>query len=111
MKGPSRKHIIIPMSNDNNMKFMKNSSMHVTNINKVLRNAKSEVLVDFIWSNPLGIIAVTNKVSLQLDLQIIKQYIKNSDDIDTFQVKVPHLPQLKSYLRIIGIPYFSYGNT
>jgi len=48
MKGPSRKHIIIPMSNDNNMKFMKNSSMHVTNINKVLRNAKSEVLVDFI---------------------------------------------------------------
>ena len=48
MKGPLRKHIIIPMSNDNNMKFMKNSSMHVTNINRVLRNAKSEVLVDFI---------------------------------------------------------------
>jgi len=48
MKGPSRKHVIIPMSNNNNMKFMKNSSMHITNINRVLRNAKSEVLVDFI---------------------------------------------------------------
>ena len=48
MKDLSRKHIIIPMSNDNNMKFMKNSSMHVTNINRVLRNTKSEVLVDFI---------------------------------------------------------------
>jgi len=48
MKGLSRKHVIIPMSNNNNMKFMKNSSMHVTNINRALRNAKSEVLVDFI---------------------------------------------------------------
>jgi len=48
MKGPSRKHVIIPMSNNNNMKFMKNSSMHITNINRVFRNAKSEVLVDFI---------------------------------------------------------------
>jgi len=47
-KGPSRKHVIIPMSNDNNMKFMKNSSMHVANINRALRNAKFEVLVDFI---------------------------------------------------------------
>jgi len=64
MKGSSRKHIIIPMSNDNNMKFMKNSSMHVTNINRVLRNVKSEVLVDFIRSNPLSITAVTNKISL-----------------------------------------------
>jgi len=68
MKGPSRKHIIIPMSNDNNMKFMKNSFMHVANINRTLRNAKSEVLVNFIQSDPLGITVVTNKVSLQLDL-------------------------------------------
>ena len=48
MKGPSRKHVIITMSNNNNIKFMKNSSIHVTNINRALRNAKSEVLVDFI---------------------------------------------------------------
>jgi len=48
MKGPSRKHIIIPMSNDNNMKFMKNSFMYVANINRALRNVKSKVIVDFI---------------------------------------------------------------
>jgi len=46
-----------------------------------------------------------------LDLQIIEQYVKNSNDIDAFQVEVPHLPQLKSYLKIIGIPYFPHGNT
>ena len=72
MKGPSRKHVIISMSSKNNMKFMKNSSIHIANINKSLRNAKSEVLIDFIQSDPLKITVVTNKVSLQLDLQIIK---------------------------------------
>jgi len=63
------------------------------------------------WSLWQDITAVTNKVSLQSDLQIIEQYVKNSDDIDAFQVEVPHLPQSKSYLKIIGILYFPHGNT
>jgi len=111
IKEPSRKHIIISMSSENNMKFMKNSSIHVANMNRSLRNAKSEVLVDFIWSDLLGITVVTNKVSLQLDLQIIKQYVKNADNIDALQVEVPQLPQSKSYLKIIGISYFPYSNS
>ena len=110
MKGPSRKHVIIPMSNDNNMEFMKNSSIYIANINRALRNIKSKVLVDFIQSDPLDITAVTNKVSLQSDLQIIEQYIKNSDNINTLQVEVPCFSQSKSYLKIIDIPYFSHGN-
>ena len=88
-KDPLRKQVIIPMNNDNISNFMKNSSLHVSNINRSLRNAKSEILVDFIHSNPLGITIVTNKVSLQSDLQIIEKYIKSSNDIDTLQVKVP----------------------
>jgi len=84
MNNFSRKHVIIPMSSNNNASFMKNSSAHVTNINRALRNMKSEVLVDFICSDPLDITVVTNKVSLQSDLQIIEQYVKNSDDIDAF---------------------------
>ena len=109
-KGLLRKHIIIPMSNDNNAKFMKNSLVHVANINRALRNIKSEVLTDFICSDPLGIMVVTNKVSMQSDLQIIEKYIKNLDDIDALQVEVPCLPQSKSFLKIIGISYFLYGN-
>jgi len=53
---------------------------------------------------------VTNKVSMQSDLQIIEKYIKNLDDIDALQVEVPCLPQSKSFLKIIGIPYFLHGN-
>ena len=71
-KGPSRKYVIIPMSSNNNMKFMKNSFIYITNMNRSLRNIKSEVLVDFIHSKPIDIMVVTNKMSLQLDLQIIE---------------------------------------
>jgi len=110
-KGPSRKHVIIPMSSKNNMKFMKNSSIHIINMNRFLKNVKSEVFMDFIQSDPLGIIVVTGKVSLQLDLQIIKQYVKNADNINTLQVEVPQLSQSKFYLKIIGIPYFPHGNS
>ena len=68
MKGPSRKQVIISISNDNNAKFMRNLATYIANINRILRNAESEVLVDFICSDPLGITVVTNKVYLQSDL-------------------------------------------
>jgi len=71
------------MGNENNINFMKNSFIHITNLNRNLRNAKSEVLVDFIRSDPLGITVVTNKVSLPSDFFIIKNYIKNSESIDS----------------------------
>ena len=90
---------------------MKNSATHIANINRHLRNAKSEVLVDYIHSDPLGISIITNKVSLQSDLQIIDQYVKNSRDINTLKVDESHLSQSKSYLKITGILYFPHSNT
>ena len=110
-KGLSRKHVIILMSSGNITKFMKNSSLHVTNINRSLRNVKSEVLADFIQSDFLGLMVVTNKVVLQLDLQIIEYYVKNTNDIDSLHVEVKELPQSKSYLKIIGISYFPHNNS
>ena len=68
-------------------KFIKNSSIYMTNLNRNLRNAKSEVLVDFIWSDPLRITVVTNKVLLNSNLLIIEKYVKNLENIDSIQVK------------------------
>ena len=48
---------------------------------------------------------MTNKVAFFLDLQTIKNYIKNINHINADRVKVPRLPQSKSYLKIIGIFY------
>jgi len=98
------------MDNDNIEKFMKNFLIHVANLNRNLRNAKSEVLVDFIQSDPLRVTVVTNKVLLLSNLLIIEKYVKNSENIDSFQINSPHLPQSKSYLKIIGILYCSHRN-
>jgi len=88
-KGPLRKQVIIPMSNNNINKFMKDSSLHIANINQSLRNAKSEVLVDFIHSDIFSVMIITNKVTVQSDLYIIKNYIKKVEDIDTINVDIP----------------------
>ena len=89
MKGLSRKQIIISINNNNNNAFIKNSTTHVASINRLLRNAKSEVVVDYIRFDPIGLLIVTNKVALQLDFQIIDQYMKKSKDINKLQVEEP----------------------
>ena len=48
----------------------------------------------------------TNKVVSQLNLQMIKHYIKNISNIEVSHVKASRLPQSKLYLKIISIPYF-----
>jgi len=111
MKGLSRKQIIIPMSGDNSAAFLKNSSAHVSNLNRLLGNAKTEVMVNFIRSDPIGLVITTNKVTVQSDLQIIGQYVKKSDNINKLQVEEPRLSQSKSYLKITGIPYFPNGKS
>ena len=109
-KGPLCKQVIFPISSDNRNKFMKNSAIHIANLNRNLKNTKSEVSVDFICSDPAGITIVTNMVSQASNLTTIKNYIKNSESINSSQVDIPCLPQSKSYLKIIRIPYFPNGN-
>jgi len=53
---------------------------------------------------------ITNKVSQASDLITIENYVKNSESIDSSQIDMPRLSQSKSYLKIIGIPYFSNRN-
>ena len=48
MKGPSRKQVIVPMNNDNKTSFMKDSSNHITNLNRALKNIKSDIIINFI---------------------------------------------------------------
>ena len=62
-KGPSRKHIIIPMSSENAASFMRNLFLNVANINRELQNTRTDVLVDYIKSDNTGIVVITNKVA------------------------------------------------
>jgi len=103
-KSLSRKQVIIPINNTNKKNFIEESSVHITNMNRAFKNIKTEVMVDFVWTDSNSIIIMTNKVASTLELQTIENYIKNANCINTNRVKIPRLPQSKSYLKIIGIP-------
>ena len=47
-KGPSRKQVIILMSLTNPEKFMALPSKHIFNINRSLKDIKSDIMADFI---------------------------------------------------------------
>jgi len=91
-KGPSRKQVIVPMNLDNANKFMKDLSTHITNINRALKNIKSDVMVDFICIENRGVVIITNKITGALDLQTIERYIKNTNNIEANQVEASRLP-------------------
>ena len=87
--------------------FIKNLSIHVININRALKNIKSNIMADFICVDNKNIVITTNNITSFLDLQAMEKYVKSTVCIETNHVESPRLLQSKSYLEIIGIPYLS----
>ena len=81
------------------------SNKHVANINRALKDIKSDVMTDFIRADSRGLMITINKVASTSYLNTIENYIKNIDVVDSNNVMSPRLPQSKSYLKILGIPY------
>lgn len=75
-KNPSRKQIIISISINNAKAIISQANKHISNINKLLKDVKSNVSADFIYSNNKEVIITTNKVVAASDLNIVKKYIK-----------------------------------
>ena len=105
-KDLSRKQIIVSIDNVNKTKFIASSSDHIININRTLRNIKLDIIANYVYLEQKDITIVTNKVTSSLDLQVIEKYIKNIEDVNSEDIDTPCLSQLKSYLKIISIPYF-----
>ena len=102
-KGLSRKQVIIPINNNIAKEFIKDSSLHIVNINQAL---KASTIANFIQVEDKGIVITTNNVSSDSDLQKIKKYVSSlSSNAD--KVLLAWLPQSKSYLKIVDIPFNS----
>lgn len=54
---------------------------HVTNINRVLKTIKSKVIVDYIHPEITKVTIISNIVAFQSDLQVIKRYVKNIENV------------------------------
>ena len=104
-KGPSRKQIITPIAKSNTELIINLASSNITNINKCLKNAKSDIIANFICLTNDGVIITTNKPANMSDLSTIKKYVKNINNINLDNIDCPHLPKSKLYLKIIGLPH------
>ena len=87
----SRKKVIILMTKYIAKLIVNSVHTYITNINKYLKNSKSDIIADFICITNNRIIITTNK--------LVNQNV-NSDSI-----KSPHLLKSKSYMKIIGLLY------
>ena len=81
------------------------ANQQITNINKSLKEIKSDITMDFIHIINDRVIITINKLANASNLKIIEKYIKSSKNIDSNTIKSPWLPKSKSYLKIIGLPY------
>ena len=104
-RGPSRKEVIILMAKNIAELIVNSAHTHITNINKCLRNAKSDIVADFIRITNNGIVITTSKLANDLNLTTIENYLKSIQNIDSNSIESPCLPKSKSYMKIIGLPY------
>ena len=93
-KSLSKKQVIISMSFTNMEKVIAMLSKYVTNINRALKNIKSEVVVDFIQKNHRDLVS---------NLNIIENYIKIVYIVNFNNIMSLRLPQSKLYLKILDI--------
>ena len=89
----SRKQIIIPISMTNIERIIAQSNAHIVNINRLLKGVKYDISVDYICSDNKGIIIITNKIATSSNLNIIKKYVKELNNVDANDVMSPRLSQ------------------
>lgn len=82
------------------------SNKYVANINRLLKNIKSDIIADFIQVDNGELVIITNKIAATSNFNTIEQYIENVDVVNSNEIISPRLPQSKSYLKILGISYY-----
>ena len=104
-RGPLRKEVIILMAKHIAELIVNSAYTHITNVNKCLKNSKSDIVADFICIINNGIIITTNKPANDLNLSTIEKYLKSIQNVDSDSIESLCLLKSKSYMKIIGLPY------
>jgi len=70
------------MGTNNAERIVAWANIYVENINRLLKNIKSEVSVDYIHSDNKGIIVILN---------VVEKYIKDLNNVDSNDIMSPRL--------------------
>ena len=85
-KNLSRKQVIVPMESNNTKRVMAKTDTRVFNINRLFKEVKSEISINLIYSNNKRLLITTNKVAAISNLNIIKKYMKDINDVDSSDI-------------------------
>ena len=104
-KGPSRKNVLLPMNASDRKSILNAANTHIGQINGLLKSYKSHINIDCIRETDTGIMVTTNSVASTSDLSLLEKYFKGLGDLELKDIS-PRLLQSKSFLKILGVPYF-----
>jgi len=105
---PTRHQVLIPLDTPIAEVIVANAATAVEFSNRGLVEAHSKLRVESVCKPWDGIFMSTNFVVLAAELEIIKQWLKKVAGLAASTMVEPHLPQSKSFLKILSIPY--WGN-
>jgi len=104
-RGPLRKEIIIPMAKTNAGLIINSAHIHISNVNKCLKNSKSDIIADFIHVTNNEIIITMNKLANMLNLSTIEKYLKNIENVNSDLIEGLCLSKSKLYIKSIRLSY------
>ena len=93
------------MAKSNTELIINLTNQQIANINKSLKEFKSNVTIDFIHIINDRVIITTVKLANTSNFKIIEKCIKNIEEIKSDTIESPHLLKFKLYLKIIGLLY------
>ena len=85
---------------------MANAASAVESCNKGLVSACSKLRVESVYKTWDGVSMSTNSVAFIAELEVIKQWLKKTAGLSKVTKVEPCLPQSKSFLKVLGIPYW-----
>ena len=103
--GPTRCQVLIPLDTSTTEVVVVNAATAVESCNKGLVEAHSKLRVESVHKAWDGISMSTNFVASTAELEVIKQWLKKVTGLAASTVVKPRLPQSKSFLKILGVPY------
>jgi len=106
--GPTRRQVLIPLDTPTAEVVVANAATAVESCNRGLVEAHSKLRVELVRKAWDGISMSTNFVASAAELEVIKQWLKKVAGLAASTVVEPRLPQSKSFLKILGVPY--WGN-
>jgi len=104
-QGPTRYQVLVPLDSATAELIVANAASAVQFCNKSLVEARSKLRVESVHKAWDGVSMSTNSVASATKLEVIKQWLKKTAGLGESTEVEPCLPQSKSFLKILDVPY------